>query len=140
MANIAQLVNVLQAVILTEGDKMVKTPTYYVFKMFSAHQDGELLESTINTDKIGLEDQYMVPNLHESVSSCTDSYDVASSLMGESIKSVKATVLAGKMDAYNDFDNPDVVSEKVFDEIKIDGDKITFKIPASSVMHIEVEI
>ena len=72
--------------------------------------------------------------------SCTDAYDVASNLMGETIKSVKATVLAGKMDAYNDFDNPDVVSEKVFDDIKIDGDKITFKIPASSIMHIEVEI
>ena len=152
--DIAQLVNVLQAVILTEGDKMVKTPTYYVFKMFSCHQNGELLESTLNSSKIGLEDQYMVPNLHESVSrgkdgkihitlgnlSCTDAYDVTSSLMGENIKSVKATVLAGKMDDYNTFDQPDVVFEKAFDDISFEGDKITFKIPASSVMHIEVEI
>jgi alpha-L-arabinofuranosidase len=44
------------------------------------------------------------------------------------------------MDAYNDFDNPDVVSEKDFDGIKIDGDKLIFTIPQSSVMHIEVEI
>ena len=154
MANIAQLVNVLQAVILTEGDKMVKTPTYYVFKMFSRHQDGELLESSLNCSKIGLEDEYMVPNLHESVSkgkdgkvhitlgnlSCTDSYEVASNLMGEAIKSVKATIVGGKMDDYNTFDNPAVVTEKAFDDIKIDGDKLVFTIPASSVMHIEVEI
>jgi alpha-N-arabinofuranosidase len=154
MANIAQLVNVLQAVILTEGDKMVKTPTYHVFKMFSCHQDGELLESSLNSEKIGLEDEYMVPNLQESVSkgkdgkvhitlgnlSCTDPYEVSSTLMGASIKSVKASVVGGKMDAYNTFDDPDVVTEKAFDGVKFGGDKLTFTIPASSVMHIEVEI
>ena len=154
MANIAQLVNVLQAVILTEGDKMVKTPTYHVFKMFSCHQDGELLESSLNSEKIGLEDEYMVPNLQESVSkgkdgkvhitlgnlSCTDPYEVSSTLMGASIKSVKASVVGGKMDAYNTFDDPDVVTEKAFDGVKFEGDKLTFTIPASSVMHIEVEI
>ena len=154
MANIAQLVNVLQAVILTEGDKMIKTPTYYVFKMYSCHQDGTLVESSVKTDKIGLEDQYMVPNLHESVSkdkdgkihitlgnlSCSEAYDVSSTLMGNSIKSVKASVVGGKMDDHNTFDAPDVVSEKAFDAISFEGDKLSFKIPASSVMHIEVEI
>jgi len=43
MANIAQLVNVLQAVILTEGDKMLLTPTYHVFNMYKVHQDADLL-------------------------------------------------------------------------------------------------
>ena len=154
MANIAQLVNVLQAVILTEGDKMIKTPTYHVFKMFSCHQDGTLLESSVNTTKIGLEEQYMVPNLSESVSrdkdgrihitvgnlSCTDAYDVSSVLMGETIKSVKATVVGGKMDAHNTFDEPDVVEEKALDGISFEGDRIIFNIPASSVVHIEAEI
>ena len=154
MANIAQLVNVLQAVILTEGDKMIKTPTYYVFKMYSCHQDGELLESSVNAEKIGLEDEYKVPNLHESVSkgkdgkihitlgnlSCSEAYDVSSTLMGNSIKSVKATVVGGKMDDHNTFDEPEIVSEKVFDGVSFEGDKLSFKIPASSVMHIEVEI
>ncbi len=154
MANIAQLVNVLQAVILTEGDKMIKTPTYHVFKMFSCHQDGTLLESSVNTTKIGLEEQYMVPNLSESVSrdkdgrihitvgnlSCTDAYDVSSVLMGETIKSVKATVVGGKMDAHNTFDEPDVVEEKALDGISFEGDRIIINIPASSVVHIEAEI
>ena len=43
MANLAQMVNVLQAVLLTEGDKMVKTPTYHVFNMYKYHQDSCLL-------------------------------------------------------------------------------------------------
>jgi alpha-N-arabinofuranosidase len=43
MANIAQTVNVLQAMILTEGEKMVLTPTYHVFEMFKVHQDAELV-------------------------------------------------------------------------------------------------
>ncbi|MGN1188361.1 MAG: alpha-N-arabinofuranosidase, partial [Lachnospiraceae bacterium] len=68
MANIAQMVNVLQSVLLTEGDKMIKTPTYHVFNMYKYHQDAELLDSFIQTEKIGLEEQYMVPNLNESVS------------------------------------------------------------------------
>lgn len=56
MANIAQVVNVLQALILTEGNKMLRTPTYYVFKMYQDHQDATLLESfqTVNQVSHGI--------------------------------------------------------------------------------------
>ena len=57
MANIAQLVNVLQSVILTDGPQMIKTPTYYVFKMFKDHQEATLVDSHIETEQIGLEDE-----------------------------------------------------------------------------------
>ena len=63
MANIAQLVNVLQAVILTEGDKMIKTPTYHVFNMYKYHQDGELLDSYIETKKSVLKTRTWFPTL-----------------------------------------------------------------------------
>lgn len=43
MANLAQTVNVLQAVALTEGEKMILTPTYHVFKMYTVHHDAQLL-------------------------------------------------------------------------------------------------
>ena len=57
MANIAQLVNVLQAVILTDGPKMLLTPTYHVFHMYKYHQDAELVESYLaGTKQIGEED------------------------------------------------------------------------------------
>lgn len=72
MANIAQMVNVLQAVILTEGEKMVKTPTWHAFYMYQNHQDGELVESCVETVQAGLEKDYMVPNLTESVSVAKD--------------------------------------------------------------------
>ena len=72
--------------------------------------------------------------------SCTDAYEVSGTLMGSQIKSVNATVVGGKMDDHNTFDEPDVVSEKPFDNISFEGDRISFTIPASSVMHIEAEI
>ena len=152
MANIAQLVNVLQAVILTEGEKMVKTPTYHVFKMYSCHQDNELLESSVDTKQIGLEDDYMVPNLTESVSRAKDgrihitltnlsldeAYDIEALIPGLDIKSAAGEMVGGAKDALNTFDEPDNVKIEKFDDIKIEGDKILFKIPASTVLHIEV--
>jgi alpha-N-arabinofuranosidase len=52
MANLAQVVNVLQSVILTEGSKMIRTPTYYVFKMYRDHQEATLLESFQTADLV----------------------------------------------------------------------------------------
>ena len=62
MANLAQIVNVLQAVILTEGDKIVKTPTYHVFDIYKYHQDAELIFSDIDIKMIGVENEWQVPN------------------------------------------------------------------------------
>ena len=50
MANLAQVVNVLQSVILTEGEKMILTPTYHVFNMYKYHQEATLLESYIENE------------------------------------------------------------------------------------------
>lgn len=47
MAAIAQMENVLQAVLLTEGEKMIKTPTYHVMHMYRHHQGADLLESSL---------------------------------------------------------------------------------------------
>ena len=48
MANIAQMINVLQAMILTEGDKIILTPTYHIFKMYKVHQDAQLVSHHSN--------------------------------------------------------------------------------------------
>ena len=50
MANIAQTINVLQALILTEGPKMILTPTYHVYDMYKVHQDAALLDFTMLSD------------------------------------------------------------------------------------------
>ena len=68
MANLAQMVNVLQSVILTEGPKMIKTPTYHVFHMYRHHQGATLLNSTLTgVGETGI-GEWKVPEVTESVS------------------------------------------------------------------------
>ncbi len=154
MANIAQVVNVLQAVILTEGEKMVKTPTWHVFNLYKVHQDAELLESSIETKQIGLEEAYQVPNLTESVSvgkdgkvyvtltnlSLEENTDIEAIFAETPVKSVKGMVLTNKMDAKNTFDAPDEVHTVEFNDVTVDGNKVSFTIPACSVLQLEVEV
>ena len=92
---------------------MIKTPTYHVFNMYSAHQDATLVDSYIETEKIGLEEEYMVPNLSESASvdadgklqitivnlSATESYPVETRLIGFSGEKVSAEILCEEMHA-----------------------------------------
>lgn len=153
MANIAQLVNVLQAVILTEGEKMIKTPTYHVFNMYKYHQDAELLESYVETREIG-DGEWKVPNLQESVSlgkdgrihvtlnnlSVTESYDIDAVFTETDIKGVEGTILTGEMHAHNTFEQPDAVHTEKFDQVEISGQSLKFTIPACSVLHLAVEI
>lgn len=152
MANLAQMVNVLQSVLLTEGDKMIKTPTYHVFNMYKYHQDAELLDSFIQTEKIGLEEQYMVPNLNESVSLGKDGrihitianlstdrpYEVEATINATEIGDVEGTILTNEMHAHNTFENPNEVCTKEFKEYKISDGKLVFTIPACSVLHLAV--
>lgn len=153
MANIAQLVNVLQSVILTEGEKMIKTPTYHVFHMYKDHQDAELLESYMETQEIGGEN-CKVPNLHESVSlgrdgrihvtlnnlSVTESYEIDAVFTETEIKGVEGTILTGEMHAHNTFEDPNAVHTEKFDKVEINGQGLKFTIPACSVLHLAVEI
>jgi len=152
MANIAQLVNVLQSVILTDGEKMVKTPTYHVFNMYKSHQDSDLVESFIETEEIGT-DESKVPNLTESVSikdnkliitltnlSADSSYPIETVVTDKDMKTVSAQIVTGDIHMHNTFDNPDAVCVKEFNEIEIVGNALKFNIPASSVMLVEVEL
>ncbi len=61
MANIAQIVNVLQSMILTKDKDMVLTPTYYVFKMYKVHQDATYLPFEITCEKMNVRDKRTVP-------------------------------------------------------------------------------
>lgn len=153
MANLAQVVNVLQAVILTEGEKMILTPTYHVFNMYKNHQEATLVDSYIDTKMIGIDEENKVPNLYESVSvddkervnitinnlSIDEAYDVEGILIDRSITSVKATILVNDMGAYNTFDNPEMVKPEEFKEFTITKEGLNFKIPACSVISFIVE-
>ena len=154
MANLAQMVNVLQSVILTEGEKMILTPTYHVFHMYRYHQDAELVESFMETKTIGEEERYQIPNLQESVSvskdgkmhitlnnlSITEDSLVEAVLTDAKAKSVTGTILTNEMHAHNTFENPDCVKPETFTKTAITERGFSFTIPACSVLHLEVEI
>ena len=152
MACIAQMVNVLQSVILTDGPQMLKTPTWHVFRMFRDHQDAVLVESKIETETIGEEEQYMVPNLSESASidrdgklqitmgnlSVTQAYPIETEIAGFAGKKAYAQILTGEMQAKNTFDEPDAVAAEPF-EVELQDGKLNFTIPPCSVVQITVE-
>ena len=154
MANIAQMVNVLQAVILTDGDRMVKTPTWHVFHLYKVHQDAELVESYVETKQVGVEEGVQIPDLSESASvgkdgklyitltnaSLEEAGEVEAVLAETPVKSVQAQILTGAMKAHNTFDAPDEVHTASFTQFVIKENKIEFTIPACSVLQLEVEI
>ena len=152
MACIAQMVNVLQAVILTEGARMIKTPTWHVFDLFKYHQDADLVESSIETELIGAEAEYMVPSLSESSSvdadgklqitvgnlSVTDAYPVETLITGFDAKRVSARIVTGEMHDKNTFDDPDAVTSAPF-TAELTAGALRFTIPPCSVVQLTVE-
>jgi len=150
MANLAQTVNVLQSVILTEGAKIVLTPTYYVFDLYKNHHDAVLLGQWLETNDIG-DGEFIVPNLTSTVSekdgklnltisnlSATDAADIDCIITGAGFNNVSGRLLTGKMDSKNDFDNPGSVAIKSFTQIEKTPEGIKFTLPACSVAEISV--
>ncbi len=154
MACIAQMVNVLQSVILTEGPKMILTPTYHIFHMYKHHQDADLVESYVDGNKvIGVEEEYQVPEISESVSvsadgtvnvtvsnlSITEDVPVEMCFAELAPSSIEAAIVTGEMHAYNTFDEPENVKEIPFTEFKAEGNKVCFTAPACSVISFRLK-
>lgn len=152
MCNIAQTINVLQAVALTDGADMLLTPTYFVFKMFKDHQENTLLGSHITTEKAGFDD-YKLPQLIESASMdengviystitnthASEAAEIKCQLADSEVKSVKAEILTNAIDAYNSFENKDVVKTAEFTDFELTPDGFTAKLPACSVVKFIIE-
>ena len=144
MANIAQTVNVLQAMILTDGEMLLTTPTYHVFDMYSDHQDAEWVDAV--ADEVD-------PFLDWTVSYKDGAYtigivntglerDAATSfrLPTAVANVISARVVAGeKSDAHNTFDAPEVVSPVVFDGYRVAGDTLTVTLPPRAVASLRVQ-
>lgn len=149
MANIAQIVNVLQSVILTEGNKMLLTPTYHVFDLYKCHQDATLLASFIETTYVGCED-YRVPDLYESASmdadgninitlcnlSLSETREIDTVVLGKEFTCVAGEILHDRMDARNTFESPEAVAPRPFTEFSRTEEKLLLKITPCSVTHI----
>ena len=143
MANIAQTVNVLQAMVLTEGDRMLLTPTYHVFEMYKGHQGAQQLECYAQTGLIGGQ---QVPQLHASASrdaqgsllltianlSEHDSCPVTCMIEGAEVRAVRARALSGDAHAHNTFDAPRAVEPRALDA-QLAGGVLTAVLPPCSV-------
>ncbi|WP_150275201.1 alpha-N-arabinofuranosidase [Paenibacillus tepidiphilus] len=154
MANIAQTVNVLQAVILTEGEKLLLTPTYHVFNMYKVHQDAELLELKVDCGNYSF-DGREIPEISASasvtaegvihVSLCNLNHIAAATLPLElrglgGMAEVTGTVLAGDaIDAHNTFSQPENVAPKAFTDFSLEGDTLTAVLPPMSVTVLEIK-
>jgi alpha-N-arabinofuranosidase len=148
MANIAQTINVLQAIILTDKERMILTPTYYVFDMYKVHQNGTLIpvEVTAPEYKFG---QAAIPSLHASASRDRSgrlhisivnldpnrSARVSMRITGATAGNITGQVLtAPAMNTTNTFDKPDAIKPVRFTGLKVEGDRILLNLPSKSVV------
>ncbi len=153
LANIAQMVNVLQAMILTDGPLMVLTPTYHVFSMFRPFQDATLLRSDVQTPDYSHGTQ-AVPALSMSAARSTDgaivvalvnldpqrTLSIEGRLPGSKATRVSGSVLtAAAMDAHNTFDAPHAIEPRAFDAAHLDGEQLSVTLPAKSVVVLRLQ-
>ena len=147
MANIAQMVNVLQAMILTQGDQMIVTPTYHVFEMYKVHQDATNLPIEINSPRYSYGDQSIAALsvsasrdkaglIHVSIVNLDPSKPahIRANLKGVTIVSATGRVLtAPAMNDHNAFGEPDRFEPKPLDGISFSGSQVSADLPSKSV-------
>jgi len=154
MANIAQTVNVLQAMILTDNEKMLLTPTYHVFDMYKVHQDATRLATDVNCPRYGPPDG-AIPSVSASasrdasgrlhISLCNLDPDspmpVTVHLNAAQAKAVSATVLTAEaMNAHNTFENPDAIKPTELKDVRLaDTSSVELTLPSKSVVMLEIE-
>src|SRR5438876_2443124 len=153
MANLAQCINVLQAVILTNDEKIILTHTYHVMEMYNVHQDAARIPLDVTTNDYKLGDK----NLRAISASASrdkngavhitlvnidakNAQDVSIDIGGLHAKSVTGRMLRSeKLQDYNSFDKPEKIRPSVFNEAKINGSNLSLKMPAFSLVVLELK-
>jgi len=152
MANLAQCVNVLQAVILTKEEKMILTPTYHVMEMYNVHQNALMLPLTLTCNDYVLGERKL-KTLSGSASKdknglvhislvnidAHNDQEVNIELEGLSATSVTGRILhSGQLQDHNSFDNPQKVKPSLFTNAKLNGNSLSVKLPPVSVVVLEL--
>lgn len=148
MANLAQTVNVLQSVILTDGKEILKTPTFYVFKMFAPHQDNDLVESELQNEKIAdtqaLTHSVSVNGKGElfvtfSNASLDKSFEIEFDIASEEKYSVSdCEILTAKKEDCNTFEDREKVISKAYDGYNDNNGQISVSMPPVSVVCLKL--
>jgi alpha-N-arabinofuranosidase len=153
MTSIAQMVNVLQAMIRTDGDRMVLTPTYHAFKMYVPFQDAASVPVKLENNPQYTFGAVGIPAVSASAARGKDgklylalvntnpgeAAEVAVDIAGAKASSASGTLLtAAAMDAHNTFAAPSVVTPAPF-EAAANGGKLVLKLPAKSIVVVAVQ-
>jgi alpha-L-arabinofuranosidase len=153
VANLAQTVNVLQALVLTKGSQMLLTPTYHVFDLYKVHQDAKLLPVQINSpDYIMGLDKIPAINLSASLDStgaihvsCVNldpgkKITVRMVTNGLGWNTIKGEVLtSGKVTDINTFEKNDFIKPAKFSAAKKEGNELVVEVPAKSIVVLELK-
>ena len=153
MANLAQTVNVLQAVILTNEEKMLLTPTYHVMEMYNVHQDATLIPITLKLNDYVLGGESL-PAVSASASKDASgvvhislvnidgqkTQDVSIDFRGVKLNSVSGRILtSAKLQDYNSFETPEKVKPSAFNGTTLLSNNLKIKLPAHSVVVLELK-
>jgi len=156
MANLAQTINVLQALILTEEDKILLTPTYHVFDMYQVHQDAILLETKVENETGYIHNGERLPQINVSaskneagivhVSLCNldpkITAQVRLTLSGvDAISQVSGQILtAADMTSHNTFSQPENLKPVAFQSFSTTGQIVSVELAPMSVSVLELVI
>ncbi|MGA3286962.1 MAG: alpha-L-arabinofuranosidase C-terminal domain-containing protein [Bacteroidota bacterium] len=153
MANIAQIVNVLQAIILTKDEKMVLTPTYYVFDMFKVHQNALWVKTIIESPDYVFGEQGL-PAVNSSASidnqgklhiTLCNINPKSQQRISCSFKKFLANAVAGQiltaavMNEHNSFSSPNSIFPKKFAGATLSNNSLEVTLPPMSVVVLEIE-
>ena len=153
MANLAQCINVLQAVMLTNEEKLVLTPTYHVMEMYNVHQNALLIPVSVASSDYSFGSNQLKA---VSVSASKDKngtvhislvnidahkpQDVNIDIGDVSVSSVSGRILRSEnLQDYNSFDQPDKIKPQNFSGAKLNGSTIQLKMPPFSVIVLELK-
>jgi alpha-N-arabinofuranosidase len=152
MANLAQIVNVLQSVILTSNDKIILTPTYHVMEMYKVHQDALLIPVEINSNDFVMDNDHIKAvsvsaskdksgKMHISLTNIDNknSQEIEISLTGFKAKQFTGRILTSpKVQDHNTFDNPTKVVPKNFNDATLSKGNLKVNMPPNSVIVLEL--
>ena len=152
MANIAQMVNVLQAMIMTDKDRMVLTPTYHVFKMYVPFQDATFVPVTFQSgtyiagditlprvDAIAAMDTQRKLWLAITNLDANKPITIEAAVAGAAARSAAGeTLTAPNVDSVNTFDAPNTVAPKPI-SVKAEGGKLSLELAPKSVTVVFLE-
>ena len=152
MANLAQAINVLQAVILTDEEKMLLTPTYHVMEMYNVHQDAKRIVPEIKSnDYVFKADKLPAVSASASIDSLKRTHislvnidankaqDITLNLPGKYTSLTGRILTSGKLQDYNSFENPAKIKPAEFKGASIKGNTLSVKMPPFSVVVLELK-